>query len=43
MEEEPIGVISTTLQCAKGSLLSCDPYLLIFVLEDCKDAHDLGT
>jgi hypothetical protein len=42
-EESPTGVIATTMQCKKGSLLSLDPYLVNLFLEDCKDAQDLGT
>lgn len=42
-EEAPIGVISVVMQCAKGSLLNWTPYLLNFLLDDCKDGHDLGT
>jgi hypothetical protein len=39
----PTGVIEEVAQCAKGILLSWAPYILTLFLEDCKDAHDLGS
>jgi hypothetical protein len=41
-EEAPTGVIATTVQCAKGTLLSRTPNLLNLFLDDYKDAQDLG-
>jgi hypothetical protein len=36
-EEAPVGVVTATTQCAKGTILSWVLYLLNLFLEDCKD------
>jgi hypothetical protein len=42
-EEAPTGVVTTTTQCAKGTVLSWAPYFLNLFLEDCRDVQDFGT
>jgi hypothetical protein len=41
-EEAPTGVVATTMQCVKGTVLSWELYFLNLFLEDCRDVHDSG-
>jgi hypothetical protein len=42
-KEVSIGVVTTTVQCVKGTTLNWAPYLSNLFLDDYKDAQDLGT
>jgi hypothetical protein len=42
-EEVHVGVVANVAQCAEGTTLSWALYLLNLLLDDCKDAQDLGT
>jgi hypothetical protein len=42
-EEVPTGVVTVVAQCVEGTTVSWELYLLNLFLDDCKDAHDLGT
>jgi hypothetical protein len=42
-EEVLAGVVVAATQCVEGTTLIWAPYLLNLFLDDCKDAHDLGT
>jgi hypothetical protein len=42
-EEVLAGVIVVVAQFVEGTIVSWEPSLLNFFLDDCKDAYDLGT